>query len=57
MLAMSLATPISTLFKTPCAMYSRASGTLEAHYAPRAKLRLMPAEQLRAAAISGTSGG
>jgi L-threonylcarbamoyladenylate synthase len=27
----------------------RASGTLEAHYAPRAKLRLMPAEQLRAA--------
>ena len=27
----------------------RASGTLEAHYAPRAKLRLMPADQLRAA--------
>ena len=27
----------------------RASGTLEAHYAPRAKLRLMPAEQLRIA--------
>jgi L-threonylcarbamoyladenylate synthase len=27
----------------------RASGTLEAHYAPRAKLRLMPAEQLRTA--------
>ena len=27
----------------------RASGTLEAHYAPRAKLRLMTAEQLRAA--------
>jgi L-threonylcarbamoyladenylate synthase len=27
----------------------RASGTLEAHYAPRAKLRLMSAEQLRAA--------
>ena len=27
----------------------RASGTLEAHYAPRAKLRLMPAEQLRVA--------
>jgi len=27
----------------------RASGTLEAHYAPRAKLRLMPAEQLREA--------
>jgi L-threonylcarbamoyladenylate synthase len=27
----------------------RASGTLEAHYAPRAKLRLMPAEQLQAA--------
>jgi len=27
----------------------RASGTLEAHYAPRAKLRLMPAAQLRAA--------
>jgi L-threonylcarbamoyladenylate synthase len=27
----------------------RAPGTLEAHYAPRAKLRLMPAEQLRAA--------
>ena len=27
----------------------RASGTLEAHYAPRAKLRLMPAELLRAA--------
>jgi L-threonylcarbamoyladenylate synthase len=37
----------------------RASGTLEAHYAPRAKLRLMPADQLRAAlgilAKSGTS--
>ena len=27
----------------------RASGTLEAHYAPRAKLRLMPADQLRVA--------
>jgi len=27
----------------------RASGTLEAHYAPRAKLRLMPAEMLRTA--------
>jgi len=27
----------------------RASGTLEAHYAPRAKLRLMPAAMLRAA--------
>jgi L-threonylcarbamoyladenylate synthase len=27
----------------------RASGTLEAHYAPRAKLRLMPPEQLRVA--------
>ena len=27
----------------------RASGTLEAHYAPRAKVRLMPAEQLRTA--------
>jgi L-threonylcarbamoyladenylate synthase len=27
----------------------RASGTLEAHYAPRAKLRVMPADQLRAA--------
>ena len=27
----------------------RASGTLEAHYAPRAKLRLMPADQLRIA--------
>jgi L-threonylcarbamoyladenylate synthase len=27
----------------------RASGTLEAHYAPRAKLRLMPPDQLRAA--------
>jgi L-threonylcarbamoyladenylate synthase len=27
----------------------RASGTLEAHYAPRAKLRLMPADQLRTA--------
>ncbi|HEY0819107.1 MAG TPA: L-threonylcarbamoyladenylate synthase, partial [Rhizobacter sp.] len=27
----------------------RASGTLEAHYAPRAKLRLMPAEMLRQA--------
>ncbi|MEP6503049.1 MAG: Sua5 family C-terminal domain-containing protein, partial [Betaproteobacteria bacterium] len=27
----------------------RASGTLEAHYAPRAKLRLMPAAQLRIA--------
>ncbi len=27
----------------------RASGTLEAHYAPRAKLRLMPTESLRAA--------
>lgn len=27
----------------------RASGTLEAHYAPNAKLRLMPGEQLRAA--------
>ncbi|MGN6525466.1 MAG: L-threonylcarbamoyladenylate synthase [Burkholderiaceae bacterium] len=27
----------------------RASGTLEAHYAPRAKLRLMPAAQLRTA--------
>ena len=27
----------------------RASGTLEAHYAPRAKLRLLPADQLRAA--------
>ena len=27
----------------------RASGTLEAHYAPRAKLRLMPADQLRLA--------
>ena len=27
----------------------RASGTLEAHYAPRAKVRLMPADQLRAA--------
>jgi L-threonylcarbamoyladenylate synthase len=27
----------------------RASGTLEAHYAPRAPLRLMPAEQLKAA--------
>jgi L-threonylcarbamoyladenylate synthase len=27
----------------------RASGTLEAHYAPRAKLRLMPADQMRAA--------
>jgi len=27
----------------------RASGTLEAHYAPRAKLRLMPADQLKVA--------
>ena len=27
----------------------RASGTLEAHYAPRAKLRLMPADQLKIA--------
>jgi L-threonylcarbamoyladenylate synthase len=27
----------------------RASGTLEAHYAPRAKLRMMPADQLRTA--------
>jgi len=27
----------------------RASGTLEAHYAPRAKLRLMPAQELRTA--------
>ncbi|MGY4830961.1 L-threonylcarbamoyladenylate synthase [Sphaerotilaceae bacterium SBD11-9] len=27
----------------------RASGTLEAHYAPRAKLRLMPAEMMRSA--------
>jgi len=27
----------------------RASGTLEAHYAPRAKVRLMPADQLRTA--------
>ena len=27
----------------------RASGTLDAHYAPRAKLRLMPADQLRVA--------
>ncbi len=27
----------------------RASGTLEAHYAPNAKVRLMPADQLRAA--------
>ncbi len=27
----------------------RASGTLEAHYAPNAKLRLMPADQMRAA--------
>jgi L-threonylcarbamoyladenylate synthase len=35
----------------------RASGTLEAHYAPRAKLRLMPADQLRAAlAILAKSG-
>ena len=36
----------------------RASGTLEAHYAPRAKLRLMPAEQLRAAlGVLAKSGG
>jgi L-threonylcarbamoyladenylate synthase len=36
----------------------RASGTLEAHYAPRAKLRLMPADQLRTAlGILAKTGG
>ena len=30
----------------------RASGTLESHYAPRAKVRLMPAEALRTALLS-----
>jgi len=33
--------------RAPGADAPRASGTLEAHYAPRAKLRLMSAEQLR----------
>ena len=33
----------------PAAAAPRASGTLEAHYAPRARVRVMPAEQLRAA--------
>jgi L-threonylcarbamoyladenylate synthase len=35
--------------REPGADAPRASGTLEAHYAPRAKLRLMPGEQLRTA--------
>lgn len=34
---------------TPDAHSPRASGTLAAHYAPRAKLRLMPGDQIRAA--------
>ncbi|MEK8044741.1 L-threonylcarbamoyladenylate synthase [Ideonella margarita] len=36
----------------------RASGTLEAHYAPRAKVRLMPADALKAAVeVLGSVGG
>ncbi len=35
--------------REPGAGAPRASGTLEAHYAPRAKLRLMPADQLKVA--------
>ncbi len=40
---------LGVALREPGADAPRASGTLEAHYAPRAKLRLMPAQQLRAA--------
>jgi L-threonylcarbamoyladenylate synthase len=41
---------------TPDAHSPRASGTLAAHYAPRAKLRLMPGDQIRSALdLLGTS--
>lgn len=41
---------------TPDAHSPRASGTLAAHYAPRAKLRLMPGDQIRPALeLLGTS--
>jgi len=40
---------LGTPLRAPGGDAPRASGTLEAHYAPRAKLRLMSAEQLRIA--------
>jgi len=40
---------LGTRLRAPGDDAPRASGTLEAHYAPRAPLRLMPADQLRAA--------
>lgn len=50
-------TVVGDALGAPGADAPRASGTLEAHYAPRARLRLMSAEQLRGAleVIQGTA--